>query len=119
MLRFPDGLESLPAERWEHMKRIAKVLKDLEPFIMSGQGIEEIPVENAKDEARVVALSDGRGGRRVIVVGLGLDHSTSFTLPKGFGKPKSLRGRVAAKDGKCVFTGPNFACDVLECGSAE
>ena len=122
MLRFPDGLEgleSLPAERWEHMKRIAKVLKDLEPFIMSGQGIEEIPVENAKDEARVVALSDGRGGRRVIAVGLGLDHSTSFTLPKGFGKPKSLRGRVVEKDGKCVFTGPNFACDVLECGAGQ
>ena len=119
MMRFTDGLESLPAERWEQMKRIARVLRDLEPFITSGEGIREIPAENAKDEARVVALSDGRGGRRVVVVGLGLDHSTSFTLPKEFGSVKSLRGRVETKDGKCVFTGPNFACDVLECGTAE
>lgn len=114
MQRHPDGLEDLPAARWAHMKRIAKVLRSLEPFVLSGEGITEIPAVHAKDVARVVALSDGQGGHRVIVVGLGRSHATSFTLPAAFGPLKSLRGRTAFQDGKYVFTGPNFACDVLE-----
>lgn len=114
MQRSPDGLADLPAARWAHMKRIAKVLKSLEPFVLSGEGSAEIAATHAKDEARVVALSDGRGNRRVVIVGLGLDHETRFALPDGFGALKSLRGRTAFRDGQYVFTGPNFACDVLE-----
>ena len=100
--------------RWAAMVEIAKVLRSLEPFIMSGEKIVDLPHADKADETHVVALSDGKGGRRVIVCGLGQKHEATFTLPEGCGKLKSCLGHVTCANGTYTFTGGPFSCDVLE-----
>ena len=100
--------------RWAAMVEIAKVLRSLEPFIMSGEKIVDLSHADKADETRVVALSDGRGGRRIIVCGLGQKHEATFTLPAEYGKPKSRLGHVTCANGTYTFTGGPFSCDILE-----
>ena len=100
--------------RWAAMVEIAKVLRSLEPFIMSGEPIVDLAHADKADETRVVALSDGKGGRRVIVCGLGQKHEATFTLPAEYGKPKSRLGHVTCANGTYTFTGGPFSCDILE-----
>ena len=100
--------------RWAAMVEIAKILRSLEPFIMSGEPIVDLAHADKADETRVVALSDGKGGRRVIVCGLGQKHEATFTLPAEYGKPKSRLGHVTCANGTYTFTGGPFSCDILE-----
>ena len=100
--------------RWAAMVEIAKVLRSLEPFVMSGEKIVDIHCSDKADETRVVALSDGEGNRRVIVCGLGRKHEATFTLPVGCGKLKSRLGHVTEQNGTYTFAGGPFSCDVLE-----
>ncbi len=100
--------------RWENVCRAGKCLRDLEPFIMSGEPIVELARRDAKGRTRVVAMSDGKGAHRVLVIGLEQDHETTFELPASFGALKSRCGNVVRQGGTYVFRGPDFSCDVLE-----
>jgi len=106
----PEWRES----RWASMVEIAKALRSLEPFIMSGEKIVDLPHVDKAEETRVTALSDGKGAKRVIVCGLNHRHEATFTLPPEFGKLKSRLGHITCKDGVYTFTGGTFSCDVLE-----
>ncbi len=89
-------------ERYEVRKQAAlrniRKLRDLEPFIMSGRPIEQVPHKDAKGRTRVVRMSDGKGGWRVLAIGLGMDNECTFTLPDG---------RVHS------FKGGEFSCSIL------
>ena len=89
-------------ERYEVRKRAAlnnvRVLKSLEPFIMSGRSIEVLPRKDIKGRTRVVKMSDGKGAWRVLVIGLAMDNECTFTLPDG--RPY-------------MFKGGEFSCKVL------
>ena len=101
-------------QRWENMCRVGKVMRSLEPFIMSGCGITEVPHKDAKDAARVVALTDGKGAWRVIVVGLGENHETRFKLPAEYGELKSHCGFVTREGDEYIFRAKEYSCDLLE-----
>ena len=100
--------------RWQRISSVAKVLRSLEPFIMSGRPIVEVPHKDAKEETRVVAMSDGKKHWRVIVVGLGDDHETRFALPKKCMGLKSHYGFISREGDEYVFRAKEYSCDLLE-----
>ena len=69
--------------RKQAMLRNIRKLKDLEPYIMSGRPIVELKCTDAKGRTRAVALEDGEGRKKVLVIGLGMDNECSFTHPNG------------------------------------
>ncbi|MBR2982793.1 MAG: hypothetical protein IKC80_06135 [Kiritimatiellae bacterium] len=89
-------------ERYEVRKRAMlrniRKLRELEPFIMSGEAIEELRHKDVKGRTRAVKMSDGKGAWRVIVIGLGMDNEASFALPDG---------------SKHTFRGGEFSCEIL------
>ena len=84
----------IPIEQPERTRK----LRDLEPFIMSGVPPEEIAHKDAKGRSRVVRMSDGKGGWRVLAIGLGMDNESTFKMPDG-------------RDGS--FKGGEFSCAIL------
>ena len=102
------------APRWEKMKKVGAALKDLEPFIVSGRKILEIDRTDVKGRSRVVAMTDGNGGVRVLVYGLTRDNECTFRLPKAFGRMAPVCGNVREKDGLYVYSGREFTCDILK-----
>ena len=96
------------------MKNVAKALRDMEPFIMSGVPYSPLPHEDAKGSHRVVKWSDGKGGWRVTIVGIKRDNECSFTLPPECGTLKSRCGLTKFENGKWTFRGREFSCDILE-----
>ena len=89
-------------ERYEVRKRAMlrniRKLRELEPFIMSGEAIEELRHKDVKGRTRAVKMSDGKGAWRVIVIGLGMDNEASFALPDG---------------SRHTFRGGEFSCEIL------
>jgi hypothetical protein len=84
--------------RKQAMLRNIRKLRGLEPFIMSGKAIEELPKKDMKGSTRVVKMQDANGAWRVIVIGLGVDNESSFILPDGR---------------EHVFKGGAFSCEIL------
>lgn len=101
-------------KRWEYVCKAGKCLRDLEPFLMSGERIVEVPHVDKKGRTRVVALSDGKGTWRVLVIGIEKDHETTFILPAEYGALKSRCGKVTCESGTYTFTGKDFSCDILQ-----
>lgn len=94
---FRGPRPELYEKRKQAMLRNIRKLKDLEPYIMSGRPIVEIPCVDEKGRTRVVALEDGKGRRKVLVIGLGMDNACSFTHPDG---------------GRQTFSGGEFSCAI-------
>ena len=101
---FQDIFSGLVPEqygrRWEEMKSVGRTLRSLEPFIMSGRPIREVPHKDLKGRTRLVQMTDAAGRKVVIAVGLKRDSECTFTLPDG-------RERA--------FRGKDFSCEVIRC----
>ena len=89
-------------------------MKDLEPFIVSGKKMLEIDHVDKKGQSRVVALTDGKGGVRVLVYGLTRDNECSFKLPGQFGEMTPTCGNVKRNGELYVYSGKEFTCDILK-----
>ena len=100
--------------RWKRLCGVVAAMKSLEPFIMSGRGVRELKHEDRHDRTRVVALSDGKGDHRILVIGLGADHETAIELPPKSRRFASRCGNVEFIDGKYIFKGREFTCDILQ-----
>ena len=100
--------------RWEKLKGVVAAMKSIEPFIMSGRGVRELKHEDRRDRTRVVALSDGKGDHRILVIGLGASHETEIELPPKSRRFASRCGNTVFSGGKYVFTGKEFTCDILQ-----
>ena len=82
---------------------------------MSGEKKVEIAHADRKEASRVQLLTDGKGHRRVLVIGLYRDHETAFTLPAEYGgRFRSRFGFTKFEDGQWVFRAKDFTCDILE-----
>ena len=107
---FPEWYD----KRWEKLRGVAAALKSLEPFILSGKGVREVKHMDRRHRTRVVALSDGKGDYRILVIGLGSDHETEIELPPKSRRFASRCGNTEFSGGKYVFTGKEFTCDILQ-----
>jgi hypothetical protein len=93
------------AKRWADVEEVGRVMKSLEPFIISTKPIEELEVEDVRGKTRVVVLTDEEGRKRVLVIGLDYENEARFILPKDcrglnpcFGNAKATSsGRVTFK----------------------
>ena len=106
---YPERVET----RWQDMCAVGRAMRDLEPCLTSGLVRREIPVTNVRGESRAVALSDGKGGSRVLVYGLDCDNACTFTLPPEIGRCVATCGNVTEADGVYSYAGREFTCDVL------
>jgi hypothetical protein len=100
--------------RWQRACNVGRIIKDMEPFIMSGVPVAELPHRDAKDPVRVVAFTDGAGRKRVAVIGLGREHETRFSLPASFGKLNAIYGLTEEKDGEYLFKAKEYSADLLK-----
>ena len=111
----PSPAGDLGPARWARMVNIARTMNALKPFITSGIRRVEVPHVDRGDSTRVVALSDGQGRSRLLVIGLGLKHDCEIDLAQVKGLAgKSRCGKTTLKDGKAVFRGTGISCDVIE-----
>ena len=106
-------IPSVVDERWRIAAALAKELKALEPYITSGVALEPVAHTDAKGSHRIVALTDPKGRKAVLVVGLEGDNEAKFSLPKEFGQLKSQCGKAVCENGKWTFKGKEFSCDIL------
>lgn len=107
------AVRHLPLLRWRRIKSVIRHLKSLEPFIMSGEPIVELPHTDVKGRTRLVALSDGKGRKCVLAVGLTRDNECTFDL-EGVGEGlKPAYGLAKEENGRWRFKGREFTCDIL------
>ena len=105
------------ARRWPEVCRVAGMLKELEPFILSDIEQIKLPVQlNKKDHVRAALFDDAKGNIRVIICGMTLDHDAIITLPEKY-RNKELKSKFGLTkslgNGKYQFTGKDCAADIL------
>lgn len=108
-----------PVPEWIPLRRarVRNVVADLwtlERFILSGEPIEEVAHTDIRGKTRIVALSDGKGAYRVLVIGVKRDNACTFTLPARYGRLRPRKNNVTFADGVYSFTAKEFTCDILE-----
>ncbi len=88
-------------EEWPKVVAMSKVLNDLGPFIIGPAGAPKVTVEcDVKDEVQARAFIDGKGGIRVVIVGMGKKCDAKVTVPgypnltSEFGSTKALGNGV-------------------------
>ena len=111
---FKGPVPELYEKRWEDVKEVGRVMKGLEPFILSGHKIEDIPTESKRGSIRAVKMTDGKGRSRILVIGLDYDNDASFRLPAGCEKLRPAFGNVTVEDGVCRFKAGKVSCDLLK-----
>ncbi len=89
------------AEEWPKVVAMSHVLNDLGPFIMGPADAPAVSVEcTVPDEVKARAFIDGKGGVRVLIVGMGKPCDATVTIPghpnltSQFGATQSLGNGV-------------------------
>ena len=112
---FRGPVPELYEKRWEDVKEVGRVVKGLEPFILSGRQIEDIPTERRRGSIRAVRMQDGKGTSRILVVGLDYDNDATFRLPQGCEGLRPVFGNATVSpDGTCRFKAGKVSCDLLK-----
>lgn len=112
---FMRGAEPDAGKRWPEVCRVGETLKELEPFIMSGEKTIETTVLQTEGEVFTKCLSDGKGHLKVLIAAPGpgqvkaqIDIPTEMYLKSKFGRTEYLAS------GKYLFRGDGVCCDILE-----
>lgn len=114
---FAGPVPELYERRWNDVRTIGRVMRSLEPFIMSGEPIENVPVTDIKGKTRVSVLRDGKGRARVLAVGLDYANECTFRLPDDCKGVVSYFGNaIREPDGLWRFKAGKRSCDMLKAG---
>jgi len=112
---FTGPVPELYEKRWADICEIGRILKSLEPFILSGKPIVELPVEDVHGKTRAVMMADEAGRRRVLVIGLDYGNEAHIALPAECKGLKSRFGFVKQEaDGRVLFKAGVRSCDLLQ-----
>lgn len=112
---FAGPVPGLYERRWNDVKKVGRVMRSLEPFIMSGRPIENVPVTDVRGKTRVSVLRDGKGHARVLAVGLDYANEAVFRLPDDCRNVASVFGNAAREpDGSWRFKAGKRSCDMLK-----
>lgn len=102
----------LYARRLGDVTGMMKKIRALEPFVMGGRPVVEVPTTDEKGACRAVVLESAKGERRLLVIGLSDENACTFALPRGL-RGESLCGRTVRTDGGMRFSGGAYPCDIL------
>lgn len=112
---FAGPVPELYGKRWSDVVTVGRVMKSLEPFILSGEPVEMLPVTDVRGRTRVALFRDGRGHSRVLLIGLDYGNEAVFSLPPGCEGLAPVFGNVSAEaDGKYRFKAGKRSCDMLK-----
>jgi hypothetical protein len=114
--QMPDRNDSIKkfASNWPVICRVAQMLRDLEPFLLSDAPNPKMDVKVIKGqiEAKAFAADDGR--INVIVTAIGPGEAEAKIKINGGDKLKSKYGRsTLGQDGAWTFTGKDIDSDIL------
>lgn len=110
---FTGPVPELYEKRWADVCETARIMKSLEPFVLSSVPRETVAAENRKGSVRVTVMRDGLGGIRVPVVGLDYENEAVFTLPEDCRDLKGTFGNCRIEGNRVVFKGGRVSCDLL------
>ena len=101
-------------KRWKMVCRVAQMLRDLEPYLLSSQDHPkfELKVLKGKVRAQTFRTDDGRLALLVANVGKG-EGEAEISFP-GSENLRSLYGLTKQQNGKWIFKGKNIAGDVIK-----
>ena len=95
---------------WPKVVAMSRVLNDLGPFIMGPDKAPDVTVDcNVPGEVQARAFVNGKGGIRVLIVGLGKKCEATVVVP-GFPNLKSQFGSTKSL-GNCVYL---FQADAID-----
>ena len=99
---FSGPVPELYEKRWDIFKSIGRTMSGLEPFIMGGKPIIEVPHTDVKGRTRLVRLESEDGRKVILAIGLKRDNECAFVGLDG--KPRVFRG----KDFSCAIYHEGF-----------
>ena len=110
----PDPkLDGDTAENLKTVQEGIAMLRELEPFLLSGKPIKRLPVKAVKGDIRAWEFSDNGGGRRIAVLALGPGSAEAEITVGSPEKLKSVYGKSVLKNGKWLFRAENIDCDII------
>ena len=100
-------------KRWNDIVRVAKLLQDLAPFLLSDQDSQAVPCEVLKGQAEIRTFMDNSGQVRILVASIG-PGPVKVRFQTEVSGLRSFYGRCARQaDGSWLFEGKDLASDVL------
>ena len=103
-------------EQWKRLCNVGSLLKELEPYIMSGKKIKKVPVKlSLHPIVKAYQLEDNNGKRKIIISAIGPGKSEAIISPANSEGLKSRFGYCKKNaDGTFTYKGMNIGSDILE-----
>ena len=100
-------------KRWDDIVRVAKLLQDLAPFLLSDHDSQPVPAEILEGQAEIRAFTDNSGQVRVLIAAIGPGPVKVRFQTEAPGL-RSFYGRCTRQaDGSWLFEGIDLVSDVL------
>jgi len=101
--------------RWAEICRVGKVLRGLEPWLLSAGPPKPVVMEPGKGKVEAASFTDSSGRRCVIVAGIGPGESSAVLVLDGRVKYRSRYGLAESLGkGRFRFRGRDICADILE-----
>lgn len=100
-------------KRWDDIVRVAKLLQDLAPFLLSDHDSQPVPAEILEGQAEIRTFTDNSGQVRVLIAAIGPGPVKVRFQTEAPGL-RSFYGRCTRQaDGSWLFEGIDLVSDVL------
>ena len=100
-------------KRWDMVCRVAQMLRDLEPYLLSSQDHPKFELKVLKGQVRAQTFRTDDGRLALLVANVGKGEGVAEITFPGSGKLRSLYGLTKQEKGKWIFKGKNIAGDVI------
>ncbi|MBQ6473618.1 MAG: hypothetical protein IJJ33_16650 [Victivallales bacterium] len=101
-------------ERWRMVCRIAQMLRDLEPYLLSDQEHPTFELKAHKGEVRAQAFRANDGRLALLIANAGKGEGVAEITFPGSESLASQYGLTKLENGKWLFSGVNAAGDVIK-----
>ena len=100
-------------KRWKMVCRVAQMLRDLEPYLLSSQDHPKFELKVLKGQVRAQTFRTDDGRLALLVANVGKGEGEAEISFPGSEKLRSLYGYTKQENGKWIFKGKNIAGDVI------
>jgi hypothetical protein len=101
-------------KRWGEVCRVGKMLRELEPFILSDKNSKAVNVEIQKGDVQAREFTDNNGNVRIMIAAIGPGEAEAIITSNTGKLLKSVYGKCEViGDNKYRFTGKDICSDIL------